>query len=257
MGNIIYLFICALSLNFLFMMVGLFLSHLFKNLSLIDVFWSLGISLMAWILLISSSVGLLNTVVLFLVSLWGLRLSFFLLLTRILKNHKDSRYEKLLAKSKGSKNYYLFFQYCFQYLLQVLISLSFIPFVLAQGHDLSFLFYFGAFLAAVGIIGETKADFELLAFKKKRTGGILATGLWSYSRHPNYFFDWLFWVGVGLMGVMFPFGFLAFAGTFFMWVIFHYLTGPITERHSLDKHQAAFKNYQRKVAFMIPFIKTK
>ena len=89
--------------------------------------------------------------------------------------------------------------------------------------------------------------------KNPKRKGILSTGLWAYSRHPNYFFDWLFWISIGLMGASHSWGWVSFTGAFFMWIIFNYMTGPLTERLSLKKHKEEFADYQRRVSFMIPW----
>ena len=91
----------------------------------------------------------------------------------------------------------------------------------------------------------------------KTKGNILSTGLWSYSRHPNYFFDWLVWFGVGVMGISLPWGLMSFIGCFLMWFIFNYLTGPITERLSLKSMEIFLETIKKKSPSFFPRLKKK
>lgn len=254
MNNLSFFFSGAFLLLF-FMILGFFLSKKIKIIALIDIFWSLGPFYIYCYLfsqnLVTREIILLALALLF----WSSRLSFFLLWTRILKNHEDPRYQEILSKAKKKKkNIYIFLQFIFQWFLQVCLSISFLPFFWSKNEANQFLLWGGFLLGLISIIGEAKADFELLQFKRKKTGKILNTGLWSLSRHPNYFFDWLFWLAIGLMGASLSYGLFSFTGSVIMWIIFHYLTGPLTERLSLRKHKESYKSYQKRVPFMIPYL---
>ena len=237
-----------------FMAVGFVFSRILKLTSVIDVFWPLGPLILCFYLL-PRPITLENSLLLFCLLAWSLRLSIFILWTRILKNHEDSRYKEIFPKKNSAKkNILVFFQFIFQGFLQILLGISFLPFHWSQTKPLYSVFGVGFILAILAICGETKADMDVLKFKKENSKGILDTGLWAYSRHPNYFFDWLFWLSIGIMGASLSWGGVAFVGSFVMWIIFNYLTGPLTERLSLKKHKALYLYYQEKVPFMIPKI---
>ena len=63
------------------------------------------------------------------------------------------------------------------------------------------MFFLGTLLSAFALIFETTADHQLTSFLKQKTGGIMQTGLWKYSRHPNYFGEVTFWWGVFLVTI--------------------------------------------------------
>lgn len=246
-------FLTASGLLLGFMTLGFFLSKRIRLTSIIDVLWPLGPLFMAFYLFFPGPYSLEKLLLLFCLLVWSLRLSLFLFWTRILKKDEDRRYQEILPKKESRKKDLLaFLQFLFQGFLQILISLSFLPFYWSQEAPSSSLLWISGFFAIASIIGEAMADGEVLRFKRMKLEGILKSGLWKYSRHPNYLFDWLFWVSLGFMGLSLPWGGLSFTGALLMWIIFNYLTGPLTERLSLKKHKDLYLNYQKETPFMIP-----
>ena len=251
---IVFNLFCSGAMLLLFLMfLGFVLSRALNLTSIIDSLWPLGPVFMACYLLLPIGFSWLNFYTLFILSLWALRLSLFIFMTRLLKKHEDPRYEKILSRVEAKKkNRAIFFQFMFQGFLQILISLSFLPFVWSQGEFYLSFVVIGFCFSFLAIIGEAYADFELFKFKKKQKKGVLMTGFWAYSRHPNYFCDWCFWLGIGFLGCSLPWGLLSFIAAILMWIIFNYLTGPLTERMSLSKYPEIYSDYQKRVPFMIP-----
>jgi len=112
----------------------------------------------------------------------------------------------------------------------------------------------GALLLASAIVGEAVADKQLSDFRRRQagTGGICTNGLWRYSRHPNYFFEFLAWVGFAVIAVDFsgryPLGWLAVAAPAMMyWLLVHVSGIPPLEAHMLRVRGARFSDYQAKV----------
>jgi steroid 5-alpha reductase family enzyme len=109
-------------------------------------------------------------------------------------------------------------------------------------------------LALIALAGESTADAQLSAFKarnKDRTA-ILDTGLWALSRHPNYFFEWLFWLAIALSALSLDlagaWGWLALLAPAMMYFLLIYASGvPHAEAHMLRTRGGKFADYQRRV----------
>ena len=177
--------------------------------------------------------------------LWFIRLSGFLFYNRIYKEKfVDPRYEKMAEKRKMNKTAYYFIQFQLQGVLSTLTSIP-LYFALSAGRSLSPLNYACIGIALIGIIGETIADQQLQNFKNNRKEGqeLLREGLFKNARHPNLFFELVFWFGMAGFAVNFnSLGSLfAFAGPVLLWAIMKYLTIPITTKHMLRSK----KNYDQ------------
>lgn len=109
--------------------------------------------------------------------------------------------------------------------------------------------WLGLSLYIVSLTGEAVADLQLLRFKQARQGSICQIGLWRYSRHPNYYFEWLVWMSFAMLGISSTWGLLGFIGPMILFVVMFFITGPITERQSLAKHGSAFEHYQKQTSY--------
>jgi steroid 5-alpha reductase family enzyme len=80
------------------------------------------------------------------------------------------------------------------------------------------------------------------------------TGLWAYSRHPNYFFEWCVWIGYAIYGLAFtPWGLVALLGQAIIFGSIWGVTGiPPTESQALRSKGEAYRDYQRRVSRFIP-----
>lgn len=241
------------------MTIGFFISRLLRNIGVVDVFWGLGLSICAWVLALNFATNEFQWVFVGLVSLWALRLSGFIFLTRVLKGHRDSRYDVLEAKWGKWAAIKSLGQFYLQAALQVLLSLAFVPIFYGQeAGAFTWIHAIGIGLVIIGIIGETVADLQLYRFKQRQEKGICQLGLWSISRHPNYFFEWVIWVGFGVYALAFSnsilMGLFSVLSPLTLWGIVRYVTGPFTESLSRKKYGAEFEAYIRRVPMLLPFI---
>ncbi len=162
-----------------------------RDVSIVDILWGLGFSLLAVVTLFSEERSVRYTMVTCLVCLWGARLSLYL----FLRNHgkpEDRRYQEIRA-GYGDKFgiFSLFIIFWFQALLISIVSL---PILFAKGPDRHVvLFVLGIVLWVIGFLFEAIGDWQLARFKKQpsNAGKVLNSGLWKYTRHPNYFGDFL------------------------------------------------------------------
>ncbi|MCS6771886.1 MAG: DUF1295 domain-containing protein [Kiritimatiellae bacterium] len=114
----------------------------------------------------------------------------------------------------------------------------------------------GLIIWAVGWIGEWIADAQLEAFKRDpmKTESVCQRGLWRYSRHPNYFFEWLVWVGIAIFCLPAPQGWLAAACPAAMLYVLLRVTGiPATEAQALRSKGEAYRRYQQQTSMFVPW----
>jgi steroid 5-alpha reductase family enzyme len=176
-----------------------------KNNSIVDPLWGFGFVVVAWFTLSRSELISLNHVaVTILVTIWGLRLTKHLI-GRIRRDGEDWRYAQW-RKEWGK--WALIRAYGQVYLLQgLLMWLILQPVIYVNSHDVSTLGWwtltFGSTIWMIGYFFESTADKELREFKKHVANKhkVLDTGLWRYSRHPNYFGEATMWWGIWIIAM--------------------------------------------------------
>jgi steroid 5-alpha reductase family enzyme len=242
---VIFCFICLIWAGYLFL----------NNPSLIDTFWSIGIFISGSIFIcFQNSFTTIESKVYFYwfcLLIWALRLSVFLLSTRLKRNEVDKRYVELSRDWKTKKSLGFFIQYQFQGVLMVLVSLPFL--FIGQNHfPLTGIDYILISLTFLCIVLETISDFQLYRFKLLMPGKVCDQGFWKYSRHPNYFFEWLIWIGFALGALHSPLSYLSFISPLLLIYLFVYVTGPITERSSIQSKGNEYIAYQKRTSMIIP-----
>ena len=186
------------------------LSVVIRDVSFIDAFWAFGMVLLAWGTAWQVGVAAPHAKLLLgLTTLWGLRLAIHLTV-RWASHGEDPRYKKILAHTMERKKW----GWATAALLTVFLTqapLLFITCLPAQigiwasagdpAAGIGAIGWIGAIAALVGIAFESIGDAQLDAFRKNpaNKGQVLDTGLWRYTRHPNYFGDALTWWGIWLV----------------------------------------------------------
>ncbi|MDX2012793.1 MAG: DUF1295 domain-containing protein [Myxococcaceae bacterium] len=184
-------------------MFGLWLLSLrLKDSSIVDLFWGAGFVVIAWLSMWLHSPSPRGWLVAGLVSLWGLRLSVYL----TWRNHgrgEDPRYAAMRAKAGAAWPLRsLFVVFGFQGLLMWLISMP-VQFAIRSLGDVGWLDAVATALVLIGVTFETVGDLQLARFKANpaNKGQIITSGLWRYTRHPNYFGDAVTWCGLACFGI--------------------------------------------------------
>ncbi len=137
-----------------------------------------------------------------LLAVWAVRLCLHI----TVRNHgqpEDRRYQAIRANNQPGFEYKsLYIVFGFQALLAWIVALPFLA-LSRDSAGIAALAVAGAVLAAFGIVFESVADWQLARFRGREAGerGVLDTGLWRYSRHPNYFGECCVWWGFGCMGL--------------------------------------------------------
>lgn len=121
----------------------------------------------------------------------------------------------------------------------------------------------GALLLAIAVLGEGLADRQLKTFRANPANArrVCDQGLWSLSRHPNYFFEWLGWVAYALIAIgpdgRFGWGWIALSGPAFMYLLLVHVSGiPPLEAHMLRSRGDAFRSVQKRVRAFWPIPRT-
>jgi steroid 5-alpha reductase family enzyme len=240
------------------LMLLLWLIHLpLRNAAIVDAGWAGGLALLG---VIYSSIGggypVRAVLIATMASLWGFRLAIFLLFTRVIGHPEEGRYVQLRRDWGGNMalKFLVFFQ--FQALLCMLLSVPFLLAALNPQPRLSVVEYAATALWLIAWIGELVADSQLHGFKSNpaNRGTTCRAGLWKYSRHPNYFFEWLIWVAFALFAMGSPYGYLAlFAPALMLFFLFR-LTGiPATEAQALRSKGEDYRQYQRTTSVFVPW----
>ena len=144
-----------------------------------------------------------------------------------------------------------------QGIIILLISLPAII-VTAYPEDFSPLFVIvGLLVFAFGLIYETTADIQLDRFLARKKAGtetatLLTTGLFSYSRRPNYFGETLIWWGLAIVALPLPFGWLALISPLVITHVVVKITGPMLENIFLDKYPNEYREYMARVNYFVP-----
>ncbi len=191
---------------------------------------------------------------------WALRLALHLVCDRVRRPGEDGRYA-LLRQRWGSRAQWFFL---LLFLAQVPLALFFsLPFLVLARNPVPALGaaeWAGLGLWVLALAGETLADRQLARFRADpaRRAQVCDLGLWRYSRHPNYFCEWLLWCAYALMAFSAPQGALALAPPLAMLFLLNRGTGiPHAEAQALRRRGEAYARYQRRTSAFFPWFPQK
>ncbi|HSR69608.1 MAG TPA: DUF1295 domain-containing protein [Acidobacteriota bacterium] len=190
-----------------------------------------------------------------LVGAWSLRLGLYLLFDRVLSGQEDGRYQQIRENwgDKVQPFFLVFFQA--QGALAVLLALPFA--VVAVNPDpLSLWDGLAVVVMAASIGGETLADRQLARWRRDPStrGRTCRQGLWRYSRHPNYFFEWLHWWAYPLMAAGQAYFWVTLLSPLLMLFFILKVTGiPPTEERALKSRGEDYRRYQRTTSAFVPW----
>ena len=225
------------------------------NAGIVDVVWAYGMMLAGpWYALTGSApLGLKLSLGLLTFS-WFLRLGFYLQ-RRVLSELEDGRYHAMrnAMKDRVDIGFLLFF------LLQAgFICLLSLPFwaVAQNTQPQTPLVIAALLLAALALYGETTVDRQLSDFRNslENRGLTCRKGWWRYSRHPNYFFEWLHWFAYPLMGFGGDYQYWLWLAPVVMFCFLCFFTGiPFTEQQALRSRGNDYRLYQKTTSLFFPW----
>lgn len=247
---------CALSV-LLLITIFFILAIIFKNNSIADIAWGLGFIVIA---LVSLGVNGLHSprqiIITLLVLLWGTRLALHIFL-RNKGKEEDFRYKKWRqdwGKLWIVKSY--LYVFLLQGALMLLVSLpvsatnAFIP----STPELTVLDQIGVCIWLIGFYFEAVGDIQLMQFKRNKNnmGKILKTGLWRYTRHPNYFGEAMMWWGIYGIALSNPNLWWTFIGPLFITFSLLKVSG-VSLLEKKYKGNKEYREYQKNTSSFIPW----
>lgn len=241
------------------LMLALFAIYLlFRNVSLVDLGWSVSFLCFLAILWLFSGGNIWRQLLLtLLVGAWAGRLTLHLA-SRFSPGRDDPRYDRLLSRFAFRAP--LTVKVLMLYLIQgAIVSFLCLPFLFIFSNastGFSPWEIYGVLLWSIGFWGVTTADCQLARFRAEDLTGqaICSIGLWKYSRHPNYFFEFVVWVAYAMLALGASWGFLGCLSPLLMFYLLVWVSGiPITEEISLEKRGSAYELYQQKTSVFFPW----
>ena len=182
---------------------------------------------------------------------WALRLASHLLVDRVIGKPEESRYADI-RKRRGPG--FLLLWYVLQIPFAAVFATAFWA-ALAPERSTNGWDTLGILVWFFSVGGETIADRQLARFRAQpeNKGQVCQVGLWKWSRHPNYFFEWLHWFSYVLLAVGSPYWILSLVAPALMLFLLFRVSGiPLAEKNSLRSRGAAYRQYQKQTSAFFP-----
>ena len=237
-----------------YMSLWFLISVVKKRNDVADVAWGLGFILLTWSsFFLFASFSLRGLIASILVSIWGSRLAWHI--HRRNRNKKED-YRYLAWRKEWGRFFYIrsYFQV---YLLQgALLYLIIVPVLLINsntGSSFNIIDVLGILVWFLGFFFEAVGDAQLARFLQNPTnrGKIMQSGLWRYSRHPNYFGEVTQWWGIFLLALSLPSGWLGIIGPLTITILILKVSGiPMLEKKMAENPE--FAEYKKKTSIFIP-----
>jgi steroid 5-alpha reductase family enzyme len=229
-----------------------------RNAGIVDIAWALGFAPLALLYRVfGDGEPVRQNLITLMVTAWSLRLGHHLW-RRVMGHHpvEDGRYQELRKRVSGHENFFFFWFFQAQALLLAVLSIP----VLLTNFDsrvhLGVPDALGFAIWCVALSGEWLSDHQLASFKKNPSnqGAVCDSGLWRFSRHPNYFFEWLVWVAFFVFATPASWGWTTVFCPALMLFFLLRVTGiPYTEQQSLRSRGAAYRRYQATTPAFFPW----
>ncbi len=241
---------------FLYMGIFYLIAQSIRNNSIVDIGWGLGFVITTLVLIFcSQQIETSKLIISFLILIWGIRLSFYIYL-RNLGKPEDFRYANW-RKEWGRRQPWIAFYKIFmlQGIIMWVVALPVMMVFSRITHLPGYLSISGILLFFFGLGFEGLADAQMKRFKydPKNYGKIITSGLWKYTRHPNYFGEALLWWGIGIYAFSVSGYWYSFISPLIISLMLRFVSGvPMLEEKYKDRED--FREYAAKTSVFIPFI---
>jgi steroid 5-alpha reductase family enzyme len=260
--NIMSLLYGSMGLLGLFVLTWV-ISVVIKNLGVVDVIWGFGFFVQALLFYFTSdhtkSFTYHRPLFFAFVSLHTLRLTIYILI-RAWGKPEDKRYTDIFRNKYGDNTWWvsLFNVFLFQCLINLIVGFPIFAFSASTIMDINDVaFWIGISIMFIGTIYETVADLQLYYFKANpdNKGKVLNSGLWYFCRSPNYFAEFVFWIGIYIVNVSAKIYFTAFSPVimiiFLLWV-----SGvTVKDKYMKRDYSDEYKHYIKSTSSFIPWCK--
>jgi steroid 5-alpha reductase family enzyme len=240
---------------FLFMGLMYVIAQSIKNNSIVDIGWGIGFVITTFALILSSvKLSPAMVIISFMILIWGMRLSFSIFLRNAGKP-EDFRYANWRKEWGKRQPWIAFFKvFMLQGTLMWIIALPVLLVFSSNTHYPGPAALFSIFIFLTGLFTEGFADAQLKRFKlnPENKGKIITTGLWKYSRHPNYFGEAILWWGLGLYGLGVSGQLFSLISPLVITLLLRFVSGvPMLEEKY--KNREDFRKYASETPVFIPF----
>ena len=230
-----------------------------RDASLVDPFWSISFLLIAFSTVLQTGFSPAKILMLAAVGLWALRLFSHLMRRFLAHPEEDPRYQAF--RQKYGPERYWWVSYFQVFILQGTLALMVAaPLVVAGGaptpDPIGLWDILGASVFLLGTATEAIADRQLARYRADKSPDkprVLDTGLWRYSRHPNYFGNALLWWGLGLMALDQPWGWVALLGPALMSYLLVKVSGVALLDAQLSRTRPGYKEYMERTSGFVPW----
>lgn len=258
MSSFITSFLVSGGVAILFMSLVFIVARYFRRYDLVDAAWGWVFIVIAMCSFVLQPGVLLQfdiqSLVVLLVAIWGVRLSWYILRRIIATDVEDHRYVELRSKWRGSVGINTYIRiYLVQSVLALLILVPVVFINSSPDYDIGVLVVAGVISWCTGFIIEAVSDNQLRKFisDDRKSGNIMKTGLWKYSRHPNYFGELVQWWGIFIIAVAIPFGWLTILGPVLITYLICFVSGiPLAEKRLSGR--SGWYEYKKRTSILIP-----
>jgi steroid 5-alpha reductase family enzyme len=232
-----------------------------RDVSFVDAWWAFGLALMAVTTYFQAHGAPDRKLLLVVLSgVWGLRLGSYIL-WRWRKHGPDRRYVKMLSRAEETMGWSFgkaSWRLVFMTQAPIMWATS-LPLQLGQMSStpvaIGTIGWIGAGLVAFGVLFESLADFQLVRFKADpaNAGKVFDSGLWRYTRHPNYFGDLCTWFGLWLVAAETTLGLFGLVGPLLLLLMFVKYSGGSSYEKRLTYHRPGYAEYIARTSPLIPW----
>jgi steroid 5-alpha reductase family enzyme len=232
-----------------------------RNSGWIDTFWTFGVGLTGCSGALTANLVShteRSLLVMGLAAVWSLRLGIHIA-RRTAQIDDDPRYAALIRQWGSAAPRQMFSLAQKQVIVSVPLAASIIIAAFNPVPELRASDWSAVAILVAAIVGEAIADHQLWSFRRNPANRtrVCTTGLWSWSRHPNYFFEWLGWCAYPLIAFdlsgAYPWGVFALAAPLCMYWLLVYVSGiPPLEAHMLERRPEEFRAYQARTSSFFP-----
>ncbi len=232
---------------------------IFRNASLYDPYWSIVPVLVIpfWVLIKETQAGILDILLIIAISMWGFRLTLNWITGWRGLRQQDWRYTML--KKKNPDIWFITNLGGINMMPTLIVFLGMIPayYMINSSQRINIISIIGFTLCITATVLQFFADSQMSVFRKNNENNdkCINTGLWKYSRHPNYLGEITLWWGIWIMqmGVA-PGYWVTVAGPVAMTLLFVFISVPMMEKHIIHK-RPSYEDYKKEVPMLIPKIR--
>ena len=243
-----------------YMTIVFVISQIIKRTDVVDVAWSGGFVVAAISSFALNPFGLsigfnAQSLVVLLVAIWAIRLSYHIV-RRLVRSPEDARYVQLRKKWRGNEVLNTFFKiFMTQAFLATIVSAAVIAINLSRPLPIGYFTTVGAAIWLFGFCFEAIGDWQLkrhLADKKNK-GKLMTSGLWRYTRHPNYFGEATMWWGIFVIGLGVQHGWLGILTPVVITYLLLFVSGVAMSEKSFAG-RPGWKSYTQRTSMFIPWL---